>query len=203
MSYRLEGIQREQQRVFGSLLRWFVIALFAIYALLAIPLRSYTQPLLIMSVIPFGFVGAIGGHLLLGRDMAMMSVMGLVAASGVVVNASLVLVHYVNQRREDGVELLQAVRESAVARFRPIFLTSATTFLGLAPLISARSMQAQFLIPMAISLAFGVLVSAFITLLVVPSGYLILEDLRRLPGRARIRAPRASRAGESSPASSR
>jgi multidrug efflux pump subunit AcrB len=203
MSYRLEGIQREQQRVFGSLLRWFVIALFAIYALLAIPLRSYTQPLLIMSVIPFGFVGAIGGHLLLGRDMAMMSVMGLVAASGVVVNASLVLVHYVNQRREAGVELFQAVRDAAIARFRPIFLTSATTFLGLAPLISARSMQAQFLIPMAISLAFGVLVAAFITLFVVPSGYLILEDLRQLPERARKRIPRLRRAADRPVASTR
>lgn len=191
LSYRLEGTQREQQRVFGSLGRSFVIALFAIYALLAIPLRSYTQPLLIMSVIPFGFVGAIAGHLLFGRDMAMMSVTGLVAASGVVVNASLVLVHYVNQRRSEGVELEQAVRESAVARFRPIFLTSATTFLGLAPLMSARSMQAQFLIPMAISLAFGVLVAAGITLFVVPSGYLILEDLRRLPERARKRIRRA------------
>jgi multidrug efflux pump subunit AcrB len=196
MSYRLEGIQREQQRVFGSLLRWFVIALFAIYALLAIPLRSYLQPLLIMSVIPFGFVGAIGGHLLLGKDLAMMSVMGLVAASGVVVNASLVLVHYVNSRRDEGVEPVLAVRESAVQRFRPIFLTSATTFLGLAPLISARSMQAQFLIPMAISLAFGVLVAAFITLFVVPSGYLILEDLRRLPERLAKRIPRARRSAE-------
>jgi multidrug efflux pump subunit AcrB len=115
----------------------------------------------------------------------------------VVVNASLVLVHYVNQRREEGVELFQAVRESAVARFRPIFLTSATTFLGLAPLISARSMQAQFLIPMAISLAFGVLVAAFITLLVVPSGYLILEDLRQLPERLRKRMPRVRGAARS------
>jgi len=194
MTYRLEGIQREQQRVFGSLVRTFVIALFAIYALLAIPLRSYAQPLLIMSVIPFGFVGAIGGHLLLGRDMAMMSVMGLVAASGVVVNASLVLVHYVNQRRDEGIELEQAVRESAIARFRPIFLTSTTTFLGLAPLIAARSIEAQFLIPMAISLAFGVLFAAITTLLVVPSGYLILEDLRALPERLRKRIPRAERA---------
>ncbi len=198
LSYRLEGVQREQQRVFGSLLRSFVIALFAIYALLAIPLRSYMQPLLIMSVIPFGFVGSIGGHLLLGRDMAMMSVMGLVAASGVVVNASLVLVHYVNQRREAGGDLEQAVREAAIARFRPIFLTSATTFLGLAPLMSARSMQAQFLIPMAISLAFGVLVAAAITLFVVPSGYLILEDLRKLPARVRKRTRREKPAADDS-----
>jgi multidrug efflux pump subunit AcrB len=181
MSYRLEGAQREQRRAFGSLFRSAAVALFVIYALLAIPLHSYGQPLLIMSVIPFGIVGGIGGHLLLGKDLAMMSVMGLVAASGVVVNASLVLVHYVNARREQGDSLLEAVRDSAVARFRPILLTSATTFLGLAPLIVERSMQAQFLIPMAISLAFGVLFAAAITLVVIPSGYLILEDLRGLP----------------------
>ena len=199
-SYRLEGIQREQQRSFAALLRWGVVALFAIYALLAIPLRSYAQPLLIMSVIPFGLVGSVGGHLLMGKSMAMMSVAGLLAASGVVVNASLVLVHYVNGRRAAGVPLVEAVRTASVARFRPIVLTSLTTFVGLLPLMLERSVQAQFLVPMAISLAFGVLVASFITLLVVPSGYLIVEDLRGLRDRARRRGPGPGVAVEALPA---
>ncbi|MFQ5697215.1 MAG: efflux RND transporter permease subunit [Myxococcota bacterium] len=185
MSYRLEGSQREQARSAASLARWYVIALLGIFALLAIPLRSYFQPLLIMSVIPFGLVGSILGHLLLGHHMSFMSVTGFVAASGVVVNASLVLVHYVNQRRDAGIGAYDAVLEAGVARFRPIVLTSLTTFGGLSPLMLERSVQAQFLVPMAISLAFGVLFAAGITLLVVPSGYLVQEDLRRLVGHSR------------------
>jgi multidrug efflux pump subunit AcrB len=200
MSYRLEGIQREQQRSFTALLRWGVVALFAIYALLAIPLRSYAQPLLIMSVIPFGLVGSVGGHLLMGKTMAFMSVAGLVAASGVVVNASLVLVHYVNGLRTLRIPLAEAVHRATIARFRPIVLTSLTTFVGLTPLMLERSVQAQFLVPMAISLAFGVLIASFITLLVVPSGYLILEDLRELRGRSLRREPRPGTAADALPA---
>ena len=200
MSYGLEGVQREQQRSFAALVRWGVVALFAIYALLAIPLRSYAQPLLIMAVIPFGLVGSVGGHLLLGKTMAFMSVAGLVAASGVVVNASLVLVHYVNGRRAEGEPLVEAVRTASVARFRPIVLTSLTTFMGLLPLMLERSVQAQFLVPMAISLAFGVLVASFITLLVVPSGYLILEDLRDLREHLRRRGPGPGAAVQALPA---
>ncbi len=193
MSYRLEGIQNEQQQAFGGLLRWYPVAIFAIYALLAIPLRSYLQPLLIMSVIPFGLVGAIAGHVVMGIGLAFMSVLGMIALTGVVVNASLVLVHYVNGRRAAGVPVQEAVLAAGIARFRPIVLTSLTTFAGLTPLLLERSVQAQFLIPMATSLAFGVLFATGITLFLVPSGYLILEDLKALPGR--LRAPRPARTG--------
>lgn len=192
VSFSLEGEQREQQRAVAGLVSSSLIALLAIYALLAIPLRSYLQPLVIMSVIPFGVVGAIGGHvfmgwigpllrgeLALGRPVGLsfMSVVGIVALSGVVVNASLVLVHNVNERRGAGVPLVRALEEAGVARFRPIVLTSLTTFMGLLPLMLERSVQAQFLIPMAISLAYGVLFATFITLIVVPSGYLVVEDM--------------------------
>ncbi|MCP5067057.1 MAG: efflux RND transporter permease subunit [bacterium] len=183
VTHSLQGVQREQQKAFGGLARWYVGALFCIYALLAIPLRSYFQPLLIMSVIPFGLVGAIFGHLLMGKDLAFMSILGIIALSGVVVNASLVLVHYVNQRRVEGASLVEAVTAAGVTRFRPIVLTSITTFAGLTPLLLETSTQAQFLIPMAISLAFGVLFATTITLFIVPSGYLILDDLAELPSR--------------------
>jgi multidrug efflux pump subunit AcrB len=191
MTFRLEGIQEEQQRAFSGLLRWFPVALFAIYALLAVPLRSYVQPLLIMSVIPFGLVGAIAGHLIMGLDLAFMSITGMIALTGVVVNSSLVLVHYVNGRRAEGMPLRAAVEAAGVARFRPIVLTSLTTFAGLTPLLLERSVQAQFLIPMATSLGFGVLFATGITLFLVPSGYLIVEDLRALPARIRARRTRA------------
>jgi multidrug efflux pump subunit AcrB len=156
------------------------VSLILIFALLAIPLRSYSQPLIIMSVIPFGLVGAIGGHVLMGRSLSMMSVMGIVALSGVVVNSSLVMVHYVNGRRDGGTPILQAVREAGAARFRPIVLTSMTTFAGLTPLLLERSVSAQFLIPMAISLGFGVAFSSLITLFLVPSAFVILEDVKSI-----------------------
>ena len=185
VSYALEGSQREQQRALGGLVRYYGLALFGIFALLAIPLRSYFQPLLIMSVIPFGLVGAIVGHLIMGKDLAFMSVQGVIALSGVVVNSSLVLVHFVNGRRAEGATIEDAVRDAGETRFRPIVLTSVTTFAGLTPLLLETSTQAQFLIPMAISLAFGVLFATVITLFIVPCGYLILEDLRRAPERLR------------------
>jgi multidrug efflux pump subunit AcrB len=193
MTVSLEGQQREQRRTAAGLVRWYPVALFLIYALLAVPLRSYLQPLLIMSVIPFGVVGAIVGHLLMGRDLSMMSVMGIIALSGVVVNSSLVLVHYVNTRRADGLSFGEAVVDAAQARFRPIVLTAATTFAGLVPLMLERSTQAQFLIPMAISISFGVVFATLVTLFVVPSGYLILEDMRGLPERAREAVQRRRR----------
>ncbi len=189
MSYTVQGVQREQSRAFGGLLRGYLLALFGVYALLAIPLRSYAQPLIIMTVIPFGMVGAIGGHLLMGiANLTFMSVLGIVALSGVVVTSSLILVHAVNRQRAEGASLLEAVRKGSRIRFRPIFLTSVTTFVGLVPLMLESSFQAQFLIPMAVSLAFGVVFATPVTLLIVPSLYLILEDLRLLP--ARIRASR-------------
>ena len=149
------------------------------------PLRSYSQPLIIMSVIPFALVGAIWGHLIMKNfgyvsGLAMMSVMGFVAASGVVVNSSLVLVDSINFRRAAGDAIADAVLHAAVSRARPILLTSLTTFFGLAPLMLNKGVQAQFLVPMAVSLSFGVLFATVVTLLVVPAGYLILNDLGRL-----------------------
>ena len=192
-TYSLEGEQSEQAESFAGLIQNYVIALFAIYALLAIPLRSYVQPLIIMAVIPFGLVGAIIGHwfMYFARELftdqsfnfSMMSIFGFVALTGVVVNSSLVLVHYINERRADGVGLEEAVRSAGVARFRPIVLTSMTTFVGLAPILREGSVSAQFLIPMATSLGFGVIFATFVTLVLVPSGYLIMEDIKALPSR--------------------
>jgi multidrug efflux pump subunit AcrB len=188
ISYSLEGEQREQRRAFSGLLSAYVLALLMIFALLAVPLRSYAQPLVIMSVIPFGMVGAVGGHLLMQavgqlHGLSFFSVIGIVAASGVVVNASLVLVYNVNAQRALGGSVREAVVTAGVGRFRPILLTSLTTFVGLTPLMAERSLQAQFLIPMAVSLAFGVMFATAITLLVLPCGYLVLEDLRRARSR--------------------
>jgi len=185
--YSLEGMQAEQQDAIGGLQIGFMIALFGIFSLLAIPLKSYVQPLIIMSAIPFGFVGAVWGHILMGQAVTMMSMMGLVALSGVVVNDSLIMVDFINRKRQLNSSLQTAVQEAGAARFRPIILTSLTTFVGLAPLMIERSVQAAFLVPMAISLAFGVIFATFITLVLVPTAYMILEDtkwvLRKLFGR--------------------
>jgi len=178
----LAGAQREQQESFSALGRGFVFALIAIYALLAVPFRSYIQPVIIMAVIPLGFIGAILGHAALGYNLSIMSAMGLVALSGVVVNDSLVLIDAVNNERAAGKPTLAAVLDGAAGRIRAILLTSLTTFFGLVPMIAEPSVQAKFLIPMAISLAFGVMFSTFITLLVVPALYVIVEDLRGLVG---------------------
>jgi multidrug efflux pump subunit AcrB len=175
----MSGEQREQTEFLDSLRRGWIVALLVIYALLAAPLRSYTQPLIIMAAIPFGLVGAVWGHILLGHDFSMFSLIGVVALSGVVVNDSLVLVDYVNRRRRDGLALATAIREAGSARFRAILLTSATTFAGLTPLMTETNVQAQMLIPMAISLAFGVVFATVITLVLVPATYLILEDCAR------------------------
>ncbi len=185
VSYSLEGSQRDQTDATSSLIPLSIAAVFVIFTLLAVPLKSYSQPLIIMSVIPFAFVGAVWGHLImqtfgLVAGLAMMSILGFVAASGVVVNSSLVLVHSVNARRLAGDSIRQAVIDSSVSRCRPILLTSLTTFVGLLPLMLNKSVQAQFLVPMAISLAFGVLFATLVTLLVVPSGYLILDDIKKL-----------------------
>ena len=191
LSYALEGEQREQAEGVTALGRSYAFALFLIYALLAIPLRSYVQPLIIMAVIPFGLVGAIVGHVVMGIGFSMMSIFGVVALSGVVVNSSLVLVDGVNRRRGEGAELLEALRDGGVARFRPIVLTSLTTFAGLTPLLLEDRLGARFLIPMATSLAFGVIFATAISLFLLPSSYLVLEDLkliwsRRNPSRARL-----------------
>jgi multidrug efflux pump subunit AcrB len=166
-----------------------MLALFMIYALLAVPLGSYVQPLIIMSAIPFGMVGAVWGHFLIGWDLNFFSMLGLVALAGVVVNDSLVLVDYVNRACARGLSVDEAARTAGVARFRAIMLTSLTTFAGLTPLLLERSLQAQFLIPMAVSIAFGVLFATAVTLILVPAWYLILDDLRALRQGAGAAAP--------------
>jgi multidrug efflux pump subunit AcrB len=180
VSFKFKAEQEESGDATQGLVTGFGLALVVIYGLLAIPLKSYTQPLIIMSVIPFGTVGALWGHIIMGWDLVFFSMLGIVALSGVVVNASLVLVHFVNRARAEGLEVRDAVMKAGTERFRPIFLTSATTFLGLVPLMFEASVQARPMIPMAISLAYGVLFAAVVTLLLVPSLYLILEDLRAL-----------------------
>ena len=178
--YSFEGSQADQDAVIGSLQVGFLLALFVIFALLAIPLESYVQPLIIMGAIPFGFVGAVGGHIVMDENVTMLSIMGIVALSGVVVNDSLVMVDFINRRRRQGGSLLAAVQEAGAARFRPILLTSITTFAGLAPLLLEQGAQADWLKPMAISLAFGVLFATVITLVMVPAAYLVLDDVERL-----------------------
>jgi multidrug efflux pump subunit AcrB len=143
---------------------------------MAIPLRSYVQPIVIMTAIPFSFVGAILGHLIMRFDLSLMSAMGLVALAGVAVNDSLVYIDAANELRRGGMEAEDAAKAAGVRRFRPIMLTSLTTFFGLIPMILEPSVQARFLIPMALSLGFGVLFCTFTTLLIVPSLYMILED---------------------------
>lgn len=180
--YTFEGEQREQKESFTSLFYGLLFVLFCVYTLLAIPLRSYLQPIVVMLVIPFSVVGAILGHMLLGMNLSIMSVMGIMALAGVVVNDSLVLVDWINRRRAEGLSVNEAVKKAGSARFRPILLTSITTFAGLAPLIWEKSTQAQFLIPMAVSLGFGILYATLLSLILVPAGYLILNDLKRLSG---------------------
>ena len=189
VSYRLEGAQADQSESANSLIPRTIVAMFVIFTLLAIPLRSYIQPLIIMSVIPFAFVGTIWGHLIMKNlgfvsGLAMMSILGFTAACGVVVNSSLVLIHNVNFRRSVGESKQEAVLNAAVSRCRPIMLTSITTFVGLLPLMLNKSVQAQFLVPMAVSLSFGVMFATVVTLLVVPAGYLILDDFGNLASRA-------------------
>ncbi len=183
VTYSLEGEQRTQRETVASLANGLLVALFVIYILLAIPFRSYWQPFIVMSVVPFGFVGAVWGHIALGLSMSIFSLCGMVALAGVVVNDSLVLVSFVNRRREEGSSIRQAAMEAGAVRFRPVWLTSLTTASGLAPLILEREVQAQFLIPMAVSLASGVLFATAITLILVPSIYLILADIGSLFGR--------------------
>ena len=178
VSYRMEGEAREQRESFGSLQLGLMLALFAIYCMLALPLKSYTQPLLVMSVIPFGVIGAVLGHWFMGFTLSMMSLLGMLALTGVVVNDSLVLVHNVNQQLRAGNSRLEAVLAAGVVRFRPVMLTSLTTFFGLLPMLSEKSTTAQFLIPMGISLAFGILFATLVTLLLVPINVLIAEDIR-------------------------
>ncbi|KIE21614.1 acriflavin resistance protein [Vibrio sinaloensis] len=166
--------QQDEQKIF------FVAGMIIVYMLLAIPLKSYTQPLIIMSVIPFSLTGAIWGHYWFGLDLSMMSTFGLIAAAGVVVNDSLVMTDYVNKVRSEGVAIKQAVIEAGCARFRAITLTSITTFVGVLPIMFESSLQAKFVIPMAVALGFAVLFATLLTLILVPCLYLMLEDIKNV-----------------------
>ena len=180
LNYSFEGRQADRKESVQSLLRGLMIALIIIYAMLAIPLNSYIQPAIIMISIPFGLVGAVIGHLIMGYSLSVLSLFGIVALSGVVVNDSLVLIDFANQRRRQGIMVRAAIHDAAVHRFRPIMLTTVTTFGGLAPMIFETSRQARFLIPMAISLGYGIVFATLITLIIVPSVYLIIDDIRNI-----------------------
>ncbi len=177
LTYSFEGEGREEAQTMRELKKGFLLALVAIYTLIAIPLRSFSQPLIIMLAIPFGVVGAFLGHLLLGYQLSILSFFGIVGLSGVVVNDAIILADLINRLRAEGMEIREAVILSCRRRFRPVILTTITTFFGLLPMIFERSLQARFLIPMAISLAFGVLFATVITLVLIPCSYLIWEEI--------------------------
>ena len=173
------GEVEQRKKSVGSLLIGFVFSIIFIYVLIAIPLKSYTKPLIIMSVIPFGIIGALMGHFMMGIPISILSVFGILALSGVVVNDSLVLVCEVNNLRAEGKSLSDSVKLAGMSRFRAILLTTLTTFFGLAPLLLEKEVEAQFLKPMAASLAFGIVFATFITLFLLPMLYLIVSDIRR------------------------
>ncbi|MCK4628481.1 MAG: efflux RND transporter permease subunit, partial [Sedimentisphaerales bacterium] len=180
LTYDFQGEQKEKSDSMRTLSYNATVALLAIFALLAIQFRSYIQPIIIMSAIPFGLIGAVLGHIIMGYNLTMLSLFGIVALTGVVVNDSLILVDLINRQRRSGGILADVVRDSAVRRFRPIILTTLTTFLGLTPMILEKSLQAKILIPMAISLGFGIIFATAITLVLVPVLYMILEDTKKL-----------------------
>ena len=194
LSYSFEGFQADIKESMSALISGFALAMIISYALLSIPFRSYTQPLVVMMAIPFGIVGAVLGHLLMGYSMSIISLMGIIALSGVVVNDSLILITYANKLRGEGLSAEEAIHKAGVRRFRPILLTTMTTYGGLAPMIFETSRQARFMIPMAISLGYGIVFATLITLVLVPSLYLLVEDAQA--GVARVMA-RLRRRGSS------
>ncbi|WP_372682378.1 efflux RND transporter permease subunit [Desulfosarcina sp.] len=179
LRYDLEGQEKRTQESLQSLKKGFTLALMAIFLLLATQFRSYVQPVIIMMAIPFGLIGAIVGHLLMGLAFTMISIFGIVALSGIVVNDSLILIDFTNRAHRNGMSVVEAVMESGRSRFRPVLLTSVTTVADLFPLLLERSFQAQFLIPMAVSISFGLLAATLLTLLYVPALYLIVDDVVR------------------------
>ena len=183
ISTTLDGASQDEQEALFTMMQGAFFALFSIYALMAIPLKSYSKPLIIMSVIPFGFIGAVMGHMLIGIPLNILSLYGILALSGVVVNDSLVLVDFTNKARAQGLSIRDTAIEAGCSRFRAIILTSLTTFIGLAPIMLETSLQAKIVIPMAVSLAFGILFATFVTLILVPSLYVILEDVKKYSGR--------------------
>ena len=185
VDYGVEGASKEQQDFLRQLGYAAIGALFLIYALIAIPTKSYSQPFVIMSVIPFGIIGAIVGHWLMGRTINMMSLFGFIALTGVVVNDSLIMVDFINKAKNSGMRMIDVVSQAGTQRFRAILLTSLTTFFGIFPLYFEGSLQAQFIIPMAISLGFGIAFATVITLFLIPALYLIKEDIATVFGRRR------------------
>ena len=175
VSFRLSGGTQEQNEYYGKMAVGFLAALFMIYGLLAVPLRSYIQPVVIMSVIPFGFIGAVIGHMVFSVSINILSVFGIIALAGVVVNDSLILVEFANRGRKDNLSLEDAIVSAGKKRFRAILLTTLTTFVGLLPLLFETSVQAQFVIPMALSLSFGILFASTITLVLIPCLYFVVE----------------------------
>ena len=176
LTWRYKGFVEEHRKTGNQTRLSWIIMVVALYALLAIPFRSLLQPIFVLLAIPFGIIGALLGHLIMDITPSFLSIFGMMALAGVVVNDSLVMVDFTNRKRRAGTPPREAVLSSGSARFRPILLTSVTTFVGLMPLILDRSIQAQFLIPMAVSLAFGILFSTAITLYLIPCAYLINED---------------------------
>jgi multidrug efflux pump subunit AcrB len=177
VKYGLEGSSQDQSEFMARISVAFLVAMFLIYALIAIPLRSYSQPLIIMSVIPFGAIGAVVGHIIMGQAISMFSMFGLIALAGVVVNDSLILVDFINKARTRGATIREAVIESGTARFRAIVLTSFTTAAGLIPIMFETNPQAQAIIPTAITIAYGIIFATIITLFLIPALYVLLEDV--------------------------
>ena len=178
VKFGLGGASQEQQTLMQRMILGFVASLFLIYGLLAVPLKSYVQPLVIMAVIPFGFIGAVVGHIIFGVSISMLSIFGLIALAGVVVNDSLILVEFVNRGRSDELSIDEALVGAGRQRFRAILLTTMTTFVGLLPMLFETSTQAQFVIPMALSLSFGIVFATTITLILIPCLYRVIYDLR-------------------------
>lgn len=176
----LQGEQKKMRESFSSLYVGFPLAVLGIFIIVATMFRSYAQPFVILFTIPFGIIGSIWGHLLLGYDLSIMSIFGMVALTGVVVNDAIVLIERINENFAEGLPFFEAIRTGGVRRFRAIFLTSLSTVGGLAPMIMETNMQAKFLIPMALSLASGVAFATVLTLVLIPSLLVILSDFRRL-----------------------
>ncbi|MGD2186390.1 MAG: efflux RND transporter permease subunit [Desulfobacterales bacterium] len=190
ITFDLEGQEKRTRESIESLKSGYLLAMMGIFLLLASQFRSYIQPVIIMAAIPFGLIGAIFGHLIMGMEFTIISIFGIVALSGIVVNDALILIDFINRSARSGVDIETAVVESGKARFRPVLLTSITTIAGLLPILLERSFQAQFLIPMAISICFGLLAATVLTLLYVPALYLIVRDLRN-SARARFQRKKA------------
>ncbi len=180
LSWEFSGQQNDMQGSITTMIYGLLFSLFGIYALLAIPFKSYTQPIIVMMAIPFGVVGAVFGHFIMEYSISVISIFGIVALSGVVVNDSLVLINFADLRREEGASPFDSIHQAAIQRFRPIILTTLTTFVGLVPIIFETSRQARMMVPMALSLGFGILFATVICLFIIPSLYLVLEDIKEL-----------------------